>query len=183
MRTIVEESPKNIAVMDVFSKLIQDRIIFIDGPITPDLANGIIAQMLYLDAQDGKKTIKVYINGPGGSIVDGLAIYDVSQIIAAPIKTVGIGMAASMNAILMLMGEERCGLPHTRFMLHQASGGAIGTTEEIGINYEEMKTLQDQIYKILERETSIPDMENFLKNDRWFGSEKAKEYGLITKIL
>lgn len=182
-RTIVEESKQNVAIMDVFSKLVQQRIIFIDGPINDDLANAVIAQMLYLSSIDPAKQIDIYINSPGGSIVSGLAIYDVSQLIKTPIRTVCIGEASSMAAILMVMGVERCGLKHSRFMLHQASGGAIGSTEDLKTQLKEVELLQNSLYEIIKEKTNLKEIDEWLKFDRYFSSEEALEYGLITKIL
>lgn len=182
-RTIAEESPKNIAIMDVFSKLIQDRIIFIDSQIDDELANGVIAQLLYLNSVDPKSEINIYINSPGGVVVQGLAIYDISKLISAPIRTVCIGEAGSMAAVLMLMGEKRCGLKHSRFMLHQISGGAIGYLSEMKISIKEAELLQNSIFNILKQHITIPDLEESLKSDLWMSSEEALSCGLITEIL
>jgi ATP-dependent Clp protease protease subunit len=181
-RTIVEERPENIAVMDVFSKLIQERIIFIDGPIDDELANGVIAQMLYLDSISND-TINIYINTPGGMVTQGLAIYDVSFLIKSPIRTVGVGEACSMGAILMLMGKERCSLKHSRFMVHQPSGGAYGTAEDNRRTIEEMNRLEKVLYKIIKEKTTIKDVEETLLFDTWMDAEQALECGLINKIL
>jgi ATP-dependent Clp protease, protease subunit len=182
-RTIVEERAKNIAVMDVFSKLIQERIIFIDGPIDDDLTNGVIAQMLYLNSLNSEKTIQVYINSPGGGVLNGLAIYDISKLIKAPIRTVCVGQAVSMAAILMLMGKERCGLKHSRMMLHQVQGGAIGTTQDIKITAVEVEKLEKELYKIVEENTTLEDIERLFYFDKWFTAEEALECGLLTSIL
>ena len=181
-RTIVEERPENIAVMDVFSKLIQERIIFIDDAITDELANGVIAQMFYLDSISHDE-INVYINSPGGTIYQGLAIYDVSKLLKSPIRTVGMGCVASMAAVLMLMGKERCGLKNTRFMLHQPAGAHIGTTEDGRRSLQEMEELESILYSIIGDNTTIPDVKNTLMFDTWMNSEKALEYNLINKIL
>lgn len=182
-RTIAEESQKNIAIMDVFSKLIQDRIIFIDEEITDELANGVIAQLLYLNSVDPNGLINIYINTRGGFVTQGLAIYDVSKIITAPIRTVCIGQAASMGAILMLMGKTRCGLKHSRFMLHQISGGTVGSLTDMQIAIKEADTLQTFIYNILKEHTTIKDIDQALKDDVWLSSEEALACGLITEIL
>ena len=181
-RTIVEERPKNIAVMDVFSKLVQERIIFIDDEITDDLANGVIAQMLYLDSLDKKNPINIYINSTGGNCIAGLAIYDVSKIISAPIKTTCIGMAASMGAILMLMGEERFGLPHSRIMLHEASGDMWGKTKDIAVRFKLQTELQAELYEIVKEKTTL-NIEDFSVTDRWYNAKEALEFGIITKII
>lgn len=181
-RTIVEERDSNIAVMDVFSKLIQERIIFIDDVIDQDLSNGVIAQLLYLDAISNDP-ISIYINSPGGSVHDGLAIYDVSQLIESPINTVCIGIAASMAAILMLMGKERSATKHSRLMLHQPSGATEGTIEEIRIAYEQIEMLKKELYEIVEEKTSLTNVEQLFKLDTWYTAKEALDCGLITKIL
>lgn len=182
-RTIVEERSKNVAVMDVFSKLIQDRIIFIDSVINSDLANGIIAQILYLNSMNKKEPIHVYINTPGGSIIDGLAIYDISKIIEAPIRTICIGMAASMGAVLMLMGKERCALKHSRFMFHEASSGSIGKLSDMKIDIQLADSLQSDIYNIIKNNTSFTNIEELFKKDIWLKPEEALKYNVINKIL
>jgi ATP-dependent Clp protease protease subunit len=183
MRTIVEERQKNIVIMDVFSKLIQERIIFIDDEITNELANDVIAQMMYLDHLDAKTPIKVYINSYGGSIPAGLAIYDVSKIITAPINTYCLGTAASMAAILLLMGKERYITKHSRTMLHQPSGGVMGTVEDIGITYKEIEKYKSDLYKIIKENTLILNPEELFRLDTWFNAEESLENGLVTKIL
>lgn len=183
-RTIVEENPKNIAVIDVFSKLIQDRIIFIDGVIDEDSANGIIAQMLYLDSLSNEE-ITCYINGPGGSVYDGLAIYDTSKIVKSPIKTVNVGKAFSMSAVLMLMGQERQGLKHSRIMIHQPMGEAVGQASDIKITHEEIQKLKKELYEIISEVTgqSYDKVEKDCDRDYWMTSEEALKYGFLTKIL
>jgi ATP-dependent Clp protease protease subunit len=181
-RTIVEESPDNIAVMDVFSRLIQDRIIFIDDAIDDDLSNGVIAQLLYLDSLNNE-TINVYINSPGGSVSSGLAIYDVAKLIKSPIKTICIGTAGSMAAILMLIGQERCGLKHSKFMLHQPSGGVGGAAEDIRIVAKEITSIENSLYTIIKEHTTFKDVKNLFNRDYWLNSEEAFKFNLITKIL
>lgn len=182
-RLIVEENPMNIAVMDVFSKLIQERIIFIDGVIEEELANGVIAQMLYLKHLDPDKTINIYINSPGGGIIQGLAIYDVAKLIQTPIRTVCIGMAASMGAILMLMGTERCGLPHSRVMLHEASGYHVGKTKDVEVDFLLHKDLQKEIFDIVKEKTTLTNIEDMFKLDKWFTAKEALDCKLFTEIL
>lgn len=181
-RTIVEEKPGNIAVMDVFSKLVQERIIFIDSAINDELANGVIAQMLYLDSLN-HDPISLYINSPGGSVYDGLAIYDVANLLKSPINTVCVGHAASMACILMLIGKERSMTKHARIMMHQPSGGVIGNAKEIEITYQEIEKLKKELYSIIEEKTNIVDAEELFKWDVWYTSVEALEKGLITKIL
>lgn len=181
-RTIVEESPKNIAVMDVFSKLIQERTIFIDNVIDEDLANGVIAQLLYLDSLNDNE-IKIYINSPGGNVVDGLAIYDVSKLIKSPIRTVCVGMAASMGLVLMLMGKTRVGLKHSKLMGHQPSGGAFGKFSDMKIQLEFMEELKEDLYTIIREKTIIEDVEDLFESDKWFNSKNALKCGILTQIL
>jgi ATP-dependent Clp protease protease subunit len=182
VRTIVEERPKNVAVMDVFSKLVQERIIFIDGPIDDDLANGVIAQMLYLDA-DNQKEISVYINSPGGWIYSGFAIFDVARLLRSPIKTVCIGLAGSMAAVLMLMGQTRCITQHSRILLHQPSGYAYGTADEIKINHEEIQKLKLEIFDVIEANSDLKNVAELCRLDTWFTAQEAFDCGLVTKIL
>lgn len=183
LRTIVEESTSNLVIMDVFSKLIQTRIIFIDDVVDDEIANNVIAQMMYLDSVDPNKEISIYINTPGGSVIQGLAIYDVAKLIKSPITTICIGQAASMGAILMLMGKKRCGLKHSRFLLHQISGGTIGNLSSMKISLKEAERLETFLYDILREKTTVPDIQTLLKEDLWLDSDQAKEYGIITDIL
>lgn len=182
-RVIVEENAKNIAIMDVFSKLIQERIIFIDGVIDEELANGVIAQMMYLTHQNPSKVINIYINSSGGSILDGLAIYDVAKLIKTPIRTVCVGMAASMAAVLMLMGEQRCGLKHSRMMLHEAYGYNVGKTKDVEVKFLMQKQLQNELFDIVREKTNLKEVDEMFKLDRWFTSEEAFECNLLTEIL
>lgn len=183
IRTVVQEGQKNIVVMDVFSKLIQERVIFIDGVIDEELANGVVAQMLYLDSLSNVEPINVYINSYGGSIYDGLAIFDTAELIKAPIRTVAVGKAASMGAILLLMGKERCMTKRTRLMLHQPSAGVIGTADEIRVTHEEVEVLKKELYDIVEKRSKLKNVEQLFKLDTWFSAEQALEAGLITTIL
>lgn len=182
-RTIVEERTSNVVVMDVFSKLIQERIIFIDDIIDDDLANGVIAQLLYLNSLDSKKQINIYINSPGGNILSGLAIYDISKLITAPIRTICIGTAASMGAILMLMGTERCALKHSMIMIHEAQGYAVGKTKDVNVQFKLQKDLEKRIYTIIKENTKIENVEEVCKLDTWYTSEDALKIGFINKIL
>lgn len=179
-RTIVEENPKNIAIMDVFSKLMQHRVIFIDDAIDDSLANSIIAQLLYLDSISTDE-ITIYINSPGGSVYAGLAIYDISKIITAPVKTVGIGCVASMGAVLMLMGSVRKSLVHTRYMLHQVSSGTDGKLSDMQISLEEAKDCNEAILKILEEKLTIENLRDKFRDDYWFGRDEALKIGLLTE--
>lgn len=181
-RTIVEERAKNVAVMDVFSKLIQERIIFIDGVIDDELTNGVIAQMLYLNSINDK-TIQVYINSPGGGVLNGLAIYDISKIIKSPVRTVCVGEAASMAAVLMLMGEERCALQHSRIMLHQVHSRTMGSSKELSIAASQVEKMQEDLYNIIEEKTTLKNVKELFLFDTWFTAKEALECGLINTIL
>lgn len=182
-RVVIEESSRNIAIVDALSNLIKDRIIFIDGEIDEDMANGVIAQLLHLNSEDPNKVIHIYINSFGGSVYDGLAIYDISKIISAPIRTVCIGKAASMAAILMLMGDERCSTENARFMLHQPSGGTYGNAEELKIYVEEMAAIKKILYDIIKSKTNIDNPYEECLFDRWYSSQDALESGIIHEIL
>jgi len=182
MRTIVEEGQRNMVIMDVFSKLIQKRIIFIDGSIDEELSNQVIAQMLYLDSI-GQKEINIYINSYGGSVLDGLAIYDTAKLLNSPIRTVCVGKACSMGFLLMLMGQTRCATKNARLMIHSLSGGNYGTLEDMKITYEEVSKLQEILNNIILENTKLTNLEEYLKFDKWMGSEEALELGVITEIL
>lgn len=181
-RVIVEESSKNISTIDVFSKLIQDRIIFIDSAIDDELANGVIAQMLCLDSINHEE-IKIYINSPGGSVYDGLAIYDVAKLIKSPITTVCVGKAFSMGSILMLMGDKRYATKHSYFMLHQPASIAEGSAKEIQIGSDQIQKLKKELYQIISENTSIENPEELFQWDKWIDAEEALNYGIITKVL
>lgn len=183
MRTIVESGVNNIAIMDVMSKLIQNRTIFIDGIIDDYQADEIVSQLLYLDSESDKE-ITIYINSPGGSISAGLAIYDISTIIKCPIKTVGIGMCASMGAVLMLMGDVRKSLKHTWYMLHEASGESYGKTTDLKIQLCLQEKMQEDLYEIILEKTKFTrEHVDSLFKDKWFQSQEALDYGLITEII
>ena len=184
-RTIVEERAKNVVIMDVFSKLIQERIIFIDDVITDDLANEVIAQMLYLDSLDSKKPINIYINTRGGSVTAGLAIYDIAEKIKAPIRTVAMGQCCSMGIPLMLMGAERCATKRTRFMMHQISSGGRGTLTDLKIDLRETEILEGYLYQIIAERTgkSYEQVAKDCDRDYWLSSEEALNYNIINQIL
>ncbi len=182
VRTVVEESSKNIIIMDVFSRLVKERILFIDGPIDDELANGIISQLIYLDSIS-KEDIQMYINSPGGSITSGLAILDTMNLIKSPIKTIGIGVAASMAAIILMNGAVRTCTPNCRIMLHQPSGGSIGTFKEMQISLEEMSTLKDIVYNIIANKTFITDINSSLLFDVWMSPSGAKSLNIIDYVL
>ena len=183
-RTIVETSQKNLIVMDVFSKLVQERIIFIDGDIDNDLSNGIIAQMLYLDSLN-HDPINIYIKTCGGDIYDGLAIYDTALLLGSPIHTYALGIVASMGIPLMLMGSNRVSTKHTRFMIHQPIGGVQGQVSDIEITAREIQKLKKELYTIIANGSgnTYERIEKDSDRDYWMTAEEAKEYGIITNIL
>ncbi len=185
IRTIVEERQRNVAIMDVFSKLVQERIIFIDDVIDDDLANGVIAQMLYLDSLDQEKPINIYINTPGGNVTAGLAIYDIAEKLTAPIRTVAMGKCCSMGVPLMLMGKERCATKRARFMIHQISSGTGGQLTDMKIDLRETEDLEKLSYDIIAEKTgqSYEQVEMDCERDFWMNAQQALEYGIITKIL
>jgi ATP-dependent Clp protease protease subunit len=185
--TIIEERQLNIATMDVFSRLMMDRIIFLGLPIDDYVANIIQAQLLYLDSTDPGKDIQLYFNTPGGSVYAGLGIYDTMQYISADIATICTGMAASMGAILLTAGTKgkRSALKHSRVMIHQPMGGAEGNASDIEITAREILKLKKELYQIiaLHSGNTIEKVEKDADRDYWMTSLEAKEYGMIDEIL
>ena len=185
--TIIEERQLNIATMDVFSRLMMDRIIFLGTPIDDYVANIIQAQLLYLDSADSSKDISIYFNTPGGSVYAGLGIYDTMQYIAPEIATICTGMAASMGALLLTAGTKgkRSALKHSRIMIHQPSGGVQGQSVDIEITAREIVKIRKELYTIFASHTGQPydKVEKDSDRDYWMSSEEAKEYGLIDEVL
>jgi ATP-dependent Clp protease protease subunit len=185
--TIIEERQLNVASMDVFSRLMMDRIIFLGLPIDDYVANIIQAQLLYLDSTDPGKDIQLYFNTPGGSVYAGLGIYDTMQYISADIATICTGMAASMGAILLTAGKKgkRSALKHSRIMIHQPMGGAEGHASDIEITAREIVKLKKELYEIiaLHSGNTIEKVEKDADRDYWMTSVEAKEYGMIDEIL
>jgi ATP-dependent Clp protease protease subunit len=185
--TIIEERQLNVASMDVFSRLMMDRIIFLGLPIDDYVANIIEAQLLYLDSTDPGKDIQIYFNTPGGSVNAGLGIYDTMQYISANIATICTGMAASMGAILLTAGTrgKRSALKHSRIMIHQPMGGAEGVASDIEITVREIVKLKKELYEIIAYHTGNPydKVEKDADRDYWMTSQEAKEYGMIDEIL
>ena len=185
--TIIEERQLNIASMDVFSRLMMDRIIFLGLPIDDYVANIIQAQLLWLDSSDPTKDIQIYFNTPGGSVSAGLGIYDTMQYISADIATICTGMAASMGAVLLTAGAKgkRSALKHSRIMIHQPMGGAEGQASDIEITVREIVKLKRELYEILAYHTGNPyeKVEKDSDRDYWMTSQEAKDYGMIDEIL
>ena len=184
---IIEERQLNVASMDVFSRLMMDRIIFLGVPIDDDVANIIQAQLLFLESVDNTKDISIYLNSPGGSVYAGLGIYDTMQLVAPDVCTICTGMAASMAAVLMTAGTKgkRSALPHSRIMIHQPMGGAQGQASEIEITAREIQKLKKELYEIIAKHSGQPYDKVWADSDRdyWMTAEEAKEYGMIDEIL
>ena len=185
--TIIEERQLNVASMDVFSRLLMDRIIFLGVPIDDDVANIIQAQLLFLASLDGKAPISLYLNTPGGIVSAGLAIYDTMQLITPPVGTICTGMAASMGAILLCAGEKgkRSALPHSRVLIHQPLGGAKGQASDILIAAKQIEKTRTELCEILAERTGQPYEKVLADVDRdyWMTSAEALEYGMIDNIL
>jgi ATP-dependent Clp protease protease subunit len=185
--TIIEERQLNIATMDVFSRLMMDRIIFLGVPIDDYVANIIQAQLLFLESVDAQKDIQIYLNTPGGSVYAGLGIYDTMQYIAPDVATICTGMAASMGAVLLCAGAEgkRTALTHSRVLIHQPMGGAQGQASDIEITAIEIQKLKKELYEIIARHSKRTYKQIWKDADRdyWLTSSEAKEYGMIDEIL
>ena len=173
--------------MDVFSRLMMDRIIFLGVPITDDVANIIQAQLLYLDSTESKSDIQLYINSPGGEVYAGLGIYDTMQLVSSEVATICTGMAASMAAILLTAGAngKRSALPHSRVMIHQPMGGAEGQASDIEITAKQIVGLKKELYEIIALHSGKPlrQIEKDADRDYWMKAAEAKEYGMIDEIL
>ena len=184
---ILEERQLNVTQMDVFSRLMMDRIIFLGTQIDDYTANTLQAQLLYLDSVDPGKDISIYINSPGGSVTAGLGIYDTMQFINSDVATICTGMAASMGAVLLVAGQEgkRSALPHSRVMIHQPLGGMQGQARDMEIQGEEIQKLRKELYTII-ADHSHTDYEKVFADcdrDHWMTAEEAKEYGMIDQVL
>ena len=184
---IIEERQMNIAIFDVFSRLMMDRIIFLGTGINDQVANIVQAQLLFLESTDASKDIQIYINSPGGSVYAGLGIYDTMQFIKPNVATICTGMAASMAAVLLCAGEKgkRSGLTHSRVMIHQPMGGAQGQASDIEITAKEIITLKKELYDIIAKHSGQSYDKVYEDSDRdyWMKSDKALEYGMIDEIL
>ena len=185
--TIIEERQLNVATMDVFSRLMMDRIIFLGAPIYDDAANIIQAQLLFLESVDPSKDIQIYINSPGGSVSAGLGIYDTMQLISSDVATICTGLAASMGAVLLTAGAtgKRSALPHSRVMIHQPLGGAQGQASDIEITAREIIKTKHELYEILSNHSGvdITKIEQDADRDYWMTSYEARDYGLIDQVL
>lgn len=185
--TIIEERQLNVAQMDVFSRLMMDRIIFLGTQVDDYTANVIQAQLLYLDSAEPGKDVSIYINSPGGSVYAGLGIYDTMQYISSDVATICTGMAASMAAVLLVAGakDKRFALRHSRVMIHQPMGGAQGQASDIEITAREILKLKHELYAIIAEHSGqgIEKVECDSDRDYWMTAEEAKDYGMIDKVL
>lgn len=185
--TIIEERQLNVAQMDVFSRLMMDRIIFLGVPIDDYVANIIQAQLLFLESNDAKRDIQIYLNTPGGSVYAGLGIYDTMQYIQPDVATICTGMAASMGAVILCAGEagKRTALTHSRVLIHQPMGGAQGQASDIEITAREISKLKKELYDIISRHTgqTYKKVWNDSDRDYWMTAKEAKAYGMIDEIL
>ncbi len=184
---IIERSSRGEKSYDVFSRLLMDRIVFLGAPINDDVANIVIAQLLFLDADNPERDIYLYINSPGGVISSGMAIYDTMQFLRAPVNTICMGMAASMGSFLLAAGSagKRRALPHARIMIHQPSAGYQGTAADIEIQAKEVIYLRDQLNHLFAEHTGqeIDKIEKDIDRDRFMSADEAKEYGLIDDVI
>ena len=185
--TVIEQSSRGERAYDIYSRLLKDRIIMLSGPIQDDMANSIVAQLLFLDAQDSTKDIYMYINSPGGVVTSGMAIYDTMNFIKSDVQTIVIGMAASMASVLVSSGTKgkRFGLPHSEVLIHQPSGGAQGQQTEIEIAATEILKTRKMMNKILAKNTgqSLETINKDTERDHYFTAQEAVDYGLLDGIM
>ncbi len=184
---VIERSSRGERTYDVFSRLLMDRIIFLGTPINDDVANVVIAQLLFLEADNPERDIHIYINSPGGSVSAGMAIYDTIQFLKSPVNTNCMGLAASMGSFLLAAGRpgKRSALPHSRIMIHQPSGGAQGTAADIEIQAKEILYLRGKMNELMSKHTGRPveQIERDMDRDRFMSAEEAKAYGLIDNVI
>ena len=185
--TILEERRLNVASMDVFSRLMMDRIIFLGVPIDDDVANIVTAQLLFLASNDSSSDISLYLNTPGGQVSSGLAIYDTMQLIEPDVATICTGMAASMGSVLLCAGAagKRSALPHSRVMIHQPLGGAQGQASDILIAAQEIEKIRKELYTIISEHSGQPIEKIYADGDRdfWMNAQEALDYGMVDEIL
>lgn len=184
---IIEERQMNAVAMDIFSRLMMDRIIFLGVPIYDEVSNIVMGQLLFLESSNPNRDIQIYINSPGGSVYAGLGIYDTMQYISSDVATICTGMAASMAAVLMCAGEKgkRSALQHSRIMIHQPLGGAQGQASDIEITYREISKLKTELYNIISEHSgqSFEQVEKDSDRDHWMTAAEAKDYGMIDEVL
>ena len=184
---VIERSSRGERTYDVFSRLLMDRIIFIGTPINDDVSNIVIAQLLFLEADNPERDIHIYINSPGGSVSAGMAIYDTMQFLKSPVNTTCMGLAASMGSFLLAAGTpgKRSALPHARIMIHQPSGGTQGTAADIEIQAREILYLRSKMNELFSKHTgrAVEQIERDMDRDRFMSAEEAKEYGLVDNVV
>ena len=184
---VIERSSRGERTYDIFSRLLMDRIIFLGTPINDDVANIVIAQLLFLQADNPDRDIHIYINSPGGSVSAGLAIYDTMQFLKSPVNTICMGLAASMGAFLLSAGRKgkRLALPHSRIMIHQPSGGAQGTAADIEIQAKEILYLRGKMNELMAKHTgqTVQQIERDVERDKFMSAEEAVQYGLIDQVI
>ena len=184
---IIEERPMNVAVMDVYSRLMMDRIIFLGYPISEEVGNIITAQLLFLESTDRTRDIQMYVNSPGGSVYAGMGVYDTMQYITPDISTICTGMAASMGAVLMCAGAKgkRTALKHSRIMMHQPSSGAAGQASDVLISVNEVRKIKKELYEVVSYHCgqAVEKIEKDFDRDFWMTALEAKEYGLVDEVL
>jgi len=185
--TVIEKKGQKERAYDIYSRLLEDRIVFLAGPVSDAVSNSVIAQILFLASKDPKKDIKLYINSPGGSVTAGLAIYDTMQYVQCPISTVCIGLAASMGAVLLAAGTKgkRFALPNSEILLHQVAGGVSGEAAAIEITAKQIVKIRDKINRILAEHTgkNIKDVSKDTDRDFYLSAVDAKKYGIIDKVI
>ena len=184
---VIERSSRGERTYDVYSRLLMDRIIFLGTSINDDVANMIIAQMLFLDADNPGRDIYLYLNSPGGNVSSGMAIYDTMQFLRSPVNTICMGMAASMGSFLLAAGRagKRSALPHARIMIHQPSGGTQGTAADIEIQAKEILYLRGKMHELYARHTgqALSQIEHDMERDRFMSAEEAVAYGLVDTVF
>ncbi len=185
--TVIEQTHRGERAYDLYSRLLKDRIVFLGTPVDDDVANIIVAQMLFLESEDPDKDINLYINSPGGSVTSGLAIYDTMQYVKCQVSTICMGQAASMGALLLTAGArgKRYSLPHSRIMIHQPSGGFGGQASDIELHAKEILRLKAKLNEIMQKHTgqSLDRIEKDTDRDYFMGAGEAKEYGLIDEVV
>lgn len=184
---VIETTARGERAYDIYSLLLRERIIFLGTPINDQIANLIVAQLLYLSREDPERDIQLYINSPGGMVYAGLAIYDTIQMIEAPVNTWAVGVTASMGTVLLAAGRpgKRYALPHATVHMHPAGGGAQGYTPDVRIQYKELERVQNQLFHILAKHTgqTAEQIEEDFERDRWMNALEAKEYGLVDEVV
>jgi len=184
---VIEQTHRGERAYDIYSRLLKDRIIFIGNAITDDVANLVIAQLLFIEAEDPEKDINIYINCPGGVVSAGLAIYDAMEFVSPDISTICMGQAASMAALLLAAGTagKRCALPHSRIMMHQPSGSFQGPASDIDIHAREILKMREEINRIIARHTNQPleKIQVDTERDFFMSGEEAKAYGIIDQVI